>query len=309
MFSTVVLSILVLSIGILTTVYFILLRGPWPEKSDFTVDFDKVRQLAAAKKSELPSRLNYLVIADGELPSWGVVAGDFGDPHKIEFPSFQLVYDDKTAIIEAPYNKRLFDKFPYGKNFYQENYGIMQQALLEADFIIATHEHWDHLGGVAQSAHLDQLLPKSIFTKKQINGPTIKDAEFPEHAFDHYTAIDYDGYHRVAPGVVLIEAPGHSVGHQFVYMVLQNGTEFLLTGDVVWVTANFEKQKARPWLANKKRLENRKQIAHQMRWIYDEFYVNKKQPITMLTTHDPEQHTRYKAEGLLHEGFQVMKGQ
>jgi len=91
-----------------------------------------------------------------------------------------------------------------------------------------------------------------------------------------------------------------------VYVVLQNGTEFLFTGDVVWVTVNFEKQKARPWLANKKRLENRKQIAHQMRWIYDEFYTNEDQQIAMLTTHDPEQHKQYLADGLLHEGFQVM---
>jgi glyoxylase-like metal-dependent hydrolase (beta-lactamase superfamily II) len=308
MLSILLSSSSIMSIGILTSVYFALLRGPWPKKSNFTVDFDKVRQLADADTNDLPSCINYLVIADGELPSWGAVAGEFGEPHAIEFPSFQLVYDDKTAIIETPYNKRLFEKFPYGKNFYQANYDLMQQALLEADFIIATHEHWDHLGGVAQSAHFDQLLSKSIFTKKQINGPTIKDAEFPEYAFDQYTALDYDGYHRVAPGVVLIEAPGHSVGHQFVYVLLQNGTEFLFTGDVVWVTANFEKQKARPWLANKKRLENREQIAHQMKWIYDEFYMNDQQHITMLTTHDPEQHQRYKATGLLHEGFHITNG-
>lgn len=302
----IVSSIIVIIIGILIAGYFMLFRGPWPEKSDFTVDFDKVRQLADADKSELPLQINCLVIATGELPSWGVVAGEFGGAYNIEFPSFQLVYADKTAIIEAPYNKTLFDKFPYGREFYQANYDIMQQALLEAEFIIPTHEHWDHLGGIAQSDHIEQILPKAILTKEQINGPTITDAEFPEHAFDHYEALEYETYHRVAPGVVLIEAPGHSVGHQFVYVVLQNGTEFLFTDDVVWVTTNFEKQKARPWLANKKRLENREQIAHQMRWIYDEFYTNKDQQIMMLTTHDPEQHKQYIEEGLLHEGSQVI---
>ncbi len=304
--SIIVSSIIIIIIGALIAGYFILIRGPWPEKSDFTVDFDKVRQLSAADRSELPLQINYLVIATGELPVFAVVAGEFGGACNIEFPSFQLLYKNKTAIIEAPFNKKLFDKFNYGKEFYHVNYEIMQKALLEAKFIIPTHEHWDHLGGVAQSENISQLLLKTILTKKQINGPTITDAEFPEHAFDHYKALEYDTYHRIAPGVVLIEAPGHSVGHQFVYVVLQNGTEFLFTGDVVWVTVNFEKQKARPWLANKKRLENRKQIAHQMRWIYDEFYTNEDQQIAMLTTHDPEQHKQYLADGLLHEGFQVM---
>lgn len=301
--SIMIAGIVIILVEILIAGYFILLRGPWPEKSNFTVDFNKVRQLAEADKRELPLRINSLVIATGELPSWGVVAGEFGGAYQIEFPSFQLVYADKTAMIEVPYNKTLFEKFPYGKEFYQTNYDIMQKALLTTEFIIPTHEHWDHLGGIAQSENLSQLLPKTILTKEQINGPTIKDAEFPEHAFDQYNALEYDTYHRVAPGVVLIKAPGHSVGHQFVYVVLQNGTEFLFTGDVVWVMANFEKQKARPWLANKKRLENRDQIAHQMRWMYDEFYTNDAQQITMLTTHDPEQHQQYLAKGLLHDGL------
>ena len=305
--SIIILSIIIIIIiGVIMSSYFMLIRGPWPEKSDFSVDFHKVRQLAAAEKSKLPLQINYLVIATGKLPRFGVVAGEFGEACNIEFPSFQLLYEDKTVIIEAPYNKYLFDKLKYGKEFYQENYDIMQKALLEAEFIIPTHEHWDHLGGVAQSENISQLLLKTILTKKQINGPTITDAEFPEHAFDHYKAIEYDTYHRVAPGVVLIEAPGHSVGHQFVYVVLQNGTEYLFTGDVLWVTLNFKYRKVRPLLANMKRMENRKQIAHQMRWLYDEFYTNKDQRIKMLTTHEPEQHKQYLSDGLLHEGFQVM---
>lgn len=42
------------------------------------------------------------------------------------------------------------------------------------------------------------------------------------------------------------------------------------------------------------------------KWLYNEFYKNDDQQITMLTTHDPEQHEQYIAKGLLHEGFQVI---
>ncbi len=286
--------------------YLILFHGPWPRRSDFSIDFSRVRELAADTRENLPSAIRILTVATGELPGWGVVAGDFGGkPAGIDFPSFQIVYRDKTAIIEAPFNKKLFDKFPYGKDFDKANYQTMQRALLAADFILPTHEHWDHLGGIAQSEHIDALLPKTIFTQEQLHGPTIADAQFPEGSLDGYTPLVYDTYHRAAPGVVLIKAPGHSAGHQFVYVQLQDGREYLFTGDVCWVNRNLEKRRNRPWLASKKRLENRRQIAHQMRYLHDEFYANRSQKIIQISTHDPAQHARYIREGLLEEGFQL----
>jgi glyoxylase-like metal-dependent hydrolase (beta-lactamase superfamily II) len=265
-----------------------------------------VRKLAADNKEQLPIDINMLTIATGKLPSFGVVAGAFGEKDvEIDFPSFQLVYEDKTAIIEAPFSRRLFDRCPYGEEYYQDNYEIMQKALLEAEFFLATHEHWDHLGGIAQSKHIGKLLPKAIFTNEQINGPTIVDAEFPEGVFDGYASLEYADYHRVAPGVVVIKAPGHSVGHQFVYVHLQNGREFLFIGDVVWANKNFRERKNRPWLASKKRLENRRQISHQMKYLHDEFYANEGQSIKMIATHDPRQHQGYIQAGLMNSGFQV----
>ena len=302
-----------ITLGIITTVfigflacgYLMLFRGAWPDRTDFSIDFDQIRQLAAADDAEYPLRLNRLVIATGELPGWGVVAGDLkGGPHGIEFPSFQLVYADKTAIIEVPFNQRLFEKFPFGKNFFGKNYDKMQEALLAADIIVPTHEHWDHLGGIAQSENIRKLLPKTVLTTRQINGPTIKDAEFPENAFDGYQPVRNERYQRIAPGLVVIAAPGHSVGHQFVFCRLRDGTEFLFTGDVVWVTENLRKRLSRPWLASKKRLENRRQIAHQMKWLFDEFYSNENQTIHMVTTHDPKQHRQYMEKGLIHGGFE-----
>jgi glyoxylase-like metal-dependent hydrolase (beta-lactamase superfamily II) len=129
------------------------------------------------------------------------------------------------------------------------------------------------------------------------------DAEFPEGILENYTPIEYEKYHCVSPGVVLIKSPGHSVGHQFIYVQLQNGSEFLFTGDVVWVNKNFETKKSRPWIASKKRLENRNQIAHQMKFLYDEFYSNENQKINMLPTHDPEVHKDYISKGIIHKGI------
>jgi glyoxylase-like metal-dependent hydrolase (beta-lactamase superfamily II) len=301
--SIIKVTALIVSI-ILLLVYLLFIKGKWPKYSEFNIDFDQVRELAKSSKEKLPEQINILTIATGELPSWAVSAGDFSKNNaKIVFPCFQLTYNNKTAIIEAPYNKRLFDKFSFGKEYYQDNYELMQKALLDADFIVPTHEHWDHLGGIAQSENIDKIIGKTLLTKEQINGPTIVDAEFPKGILENYKPVDYENYYCISPGVILIKSPGHSVGHQFVFVQLQNGNEFLFTGDVVWVGRNFKTHKSRPWIASKKRLENRHQISHQMRYLYDEFYMNKNQKIFLLSTHDPEQHEDYIKKELIYKGI------
>jgi glyoxylase-like metal-dependent hydrolase (beta-lactamase superfamily II) len=55
----------------------------------------------------------------------------------------------------------------------------------------------------------------------------------------------YDQYQAIAPGVVLIKAPGHTPGSQMVYVQTANGAELLLIGDVAWHSRNIELQRER----------------------------------------------------------------
>ena len=48
-----------------------------------------------------------------------------------------------------------------------------------------------------------------------------------------FRTIDYDRLYAVAPGVVLVSAPGHSPGSQLVYVRLADYREVLLVGDLV----------------------------------------------------------------------------
>ncbi|WP_321990771.1 MBL fold metallo-hydrolase [Marispirochaeta aestuarii] len=286
--------------------YILFFTGNWPKKADFNIQFDVVRNLCKVSKSELPQSINILTIATGKLPSWAVSAGDFsGSGYNIEFPCFQIVYENKSVIVEVPFNKYLYNKFSFKQNYFQDSFDLMQKALLEADIIIPTHEHWDHLGGIAQSPNLNEIIHKVILTPEQIKGPTIVDAEFPNHFLSQISPFEYKDYSSIAPGIVLIKAPGHSVGHQFIYIQLQNGREFLFTGDVVWVNRNFETCKNCPWIASKKRLENRHQISHQMKYLYDNFVDNKNQKIVMVSTHDPKQHKEYIDKGYINEGLNL----
>ena len=65
-----------------------------------------------------------------------------------------------------------------------------------------------------------------------------------------FIALDYEGLYPVAPGVVLIKAPGHSPDQQMVYARLQSGREILHSVDSAWIYDNIlqEKPKAAPWV-------------------------------------------------------------
>ncbi|MFW9917189.1 MAG: hypothetical protein ACFFGZ_16415 [Candidatus Thorarchaeota archaeon] len=291
--------------------YFLFERNYIPEVSNFHLDMQIVRELAATEKNQLPIRLNSVIVAEGEIPDWIVVAG--GAPHNfpISFASFQVVYNGKTGIIECPFNKALYDKFSRfqllgikGKAFYQEKYDSMQKAMLEADFIIATHEHWDHVGGIAQSSHLEELMKKTVLTPEQLRGHTINMAGFPQGAFDDYIPLKYDQYHVLAPGVVLIKAPGHSVGSQMIYVKLQDGKEFLLIGDVGWNMVNIEKLANHSRIGMLFRYENGKQLGHQLRWLFDNIYQDPIEKLHILTSHDLEQLQNYRRTGIIGDKFE-----
>ena len=290
--------------------YYLFERNVIPKDSNFTLDLEVVRNLAISEKNKLPTQLNSLIVAEGEIPDWIVVAG--GAPHNfnISFTSFQVVYNDKTIIIECPFNKSLYDKFCRfkllgikGKAFYENNFNIMQKALLEADFILSTHEHWDHTGGIAQSAHINDLIKKVVLTSEQVSGHTIKMANFPQEVLDNYNPLKYDQYHVLAPGIVLIKAPGHSSGSQMIFVQLKNGEEFLFIGDIAWNMVNITHLKNHSRIGMLLRYENGKFLGHQLRWLFDNIWNNPKESINIVTSHDLKQLEYYRRIGLIGDHF------
>jgi glyoxylase-like metal-dependent hydrolase (beta-lactamase superfamily II) len=297
--------------AILVLEYYLFKKNEIPKKSDFKLDVGELRELVDAGNNGLPVRLNSLIVAEGEIPDWIVVAGGAPNGFPISFTSFQAVYDDKTVIIESPFDKGLYDKFCgyrllgiKGRHFDEENYEIMQRAMLEAECIVATHEHWDHVGGIAQSPHIGELLKKTVLTKEQVHGHTIEKAEFPEGAFDDYNPLEYDQYHVLAPGIVLIKAPGHSLGSQMIFVRLRGGEEFLFIGDVGWNMVNIESLTNHSRMGMLLRHEDGKQLGNQIRWLYENIYDNPDEGIHLITSHDPSQIEEYIGAGLIGEEFE-----
>ena len=92
---------------------------------------------------------------------------------------------------------------------------------------------------------------------------------------------------QLAPGVVVAPSPGHTLGSQVVYVMLQDGREFLLIGDIVWAMSNISELKIRPLLTQLLIFdpdEDRSAIKQQVRALHE---LSRNEPeLVLLPSHD-----------------------
>ena len=106
----------------------------------------------------------------------------------------------------------------------------------------------------------------------------------PERRAEQFICLSYGRYYPVAPGMVLIKAPGHSPDMQMVYLRLQSGREYLHSIDAAWNEANIRdvKGKAAPWVK-----EDVAAVMAQLRWLNRALTTDEPQ-LHILVTHDGE---------------------
>ncbi len=224
--------------------YWLIVESHMPGDATFALDIDRVRAVAAEITGDKPSAIEVQEIAQITFPATGVVAGDGWDGTLLPVYSYRLIYPDSSIIVDTGLTPDMggsaltkFDAAALQR---------VQAAMSTATQIVITHEHMDHIGGLTAHPDLATVLPKTKLTREQLSEPKRSEpAKFPEHALDGYQPPVYDHYHALAPGVVLIKAPGHTPGSQIVYVQTAGGAELLLIGDVAWHFRNIELQRER----------------------------------------------------------------
>ncbi len=227
--------------------YWLFIDNRMPADAHYGLDLADIRQLADSLPGDKPSQVRYEKVMAFSFPGAAVVSGDSWRGTDMSVYAYQLVYPDHTVVIDTAMDRSIA-KPDFMVPFYDDDaYARVQQAMDRAAMILITHEHMDHIGGLAQHPRLAALLPATRLTDIQLaNTDRMKPAKLPLDLFKDYQPLRYQGLQAIAPGVVLIAAPGHTPGSQMVYVRQADGQELLFLGDVSWHARNIETQRERP---------------------------------------------------------------
>jgi len=302
---TLLVVVAVLVVIALGAGWYLLGRTPVPEKSSYSLDLTQVRQLSASLPGDPPVRVNHEQVAVGSLPEGAVFAGrSLRDQHPMTHGAYQVLYGDGSFVqIDSAFDADMLHVMNPQAEFSAEGWKAVQRGLAEAKIVVITHEHPDHLGGIARFPNPEKLVGRLVLNKEQLgNGPALSLVKFPDALAKAVTPIEYERYYPLAPGVVLIRAPGHTPGSQLVYVRLASGQELLFIGDVAWHMDQLRELWYRPRLITDVFLhENRAQVLDEFRTLHD---LAEHEPVLIVVSHDVDERKQLLASHDLGEHFE-----
>jgi glyoxylase-like metal-dependent hydrolase (beta-lactamase superfamily II) len=249
----------------------------------------RVRAAATVIPGAQPSRINYIKLAESHRPLSDIIEGGSKDNYVSARTAFQVVYPTGTVMIDSGMDQPVHRFFGFGREepYWPERNVAVQEALKQAKLIVVTHEHGDHVAGVIRSDSRKEIAAKTMLTREQMRTlllyPQMPEIRLTPEAARDYIVVDYESYLPVAPGLVLIKAPGHTTGHQMIYVRLDSGREYLFIGDVAWTLANVTQLKLRPAATMRRISEDATALGHQLRWIRQ---VMDQEKLIVIPSHD-----------------------
>jgi glyoxylase-like metal-dependent hydrolase (beta-lactamase superfamily II) len=263
----------------------------------YAIDLSALHQAAVAGGGPLPERIEVEKVGTFAFPRTLVVAGQGFRMHQMVLLAHRVVWPDRSIVIDTAMAPAAAQKMP-GSKLDTAAFDRLEAALKKASAIVFTHEHQDHVGGVAAAPDFAAIAPKVKMTREQLDSPKLERGEFPPGALSALAPLDYHGLCAVAPGVVLQQAPGHSPGSQLVYVELANGQRFLFIGDIAWTHDNITGQRGRPRIATVLMKEDRPAVAAQLRAL-----AALPADVHVIAAHDPVALQNDLQAGLYRQGF------
>jgi glyoxylase-like metal-dependent hydrolase (beta-lactamase superfamily II) len=254
------------------------------------------RALIRAVPGDLPTAIGYVNVAELSWALSDAVADAPKTTVSSPTPVFQIRFARGWIIVDAGMNRELAAAAKDTSRFFDDRYSQAIAAMRGAGLIVITHEHYDHIGTVVHSAVADELAPKTLLTRTQMEWLLHRPGTLTpldSTRAGHYIVVDYDGLLPIAPGVVLIKAPGHTPGSQVVYVKLASGREVIVSGDVAWNHLGIEAERQKPDSAS--RHEDRPAIASELAWLHQA----ERAGVSVVVSHDGEQLKSLVRQGVL----------
>jgi glyoxylase-like metal-dependent hydrolase (beta-lactamase superfamily II) len=246
---------------------------------------DRVRIASLMVPGRLPESIQVLEFGEAHPAGSLLLEGGDPEPRRITYTVFQVRYADGWIMIDAGMDAGLDPAV----TIWEEQYDMVQRAVLGASLIVLTHEHHDHIAGIVRSRSAETVGAKALLTRAQVESMLTKpshelvriDAEMAQR----YVTVDYEDLLPIAPGVVLIKAAGHTPGSQMIFIRLSTGAEVLVIGDITWTMAGVEQRRQKPEAVSTAIGEDRSAIQQQLDWLHE---VMATQGVTVVNSHDGE---------------------
>ena len=176
-----------------------------PASPAWSANLADIRRVAAMIPGPRPLRINMLKFAESRRTKNFSVQGAPVEPSVQARTVFQVVYRDGTVMIDSGMDQQVHNFFGRGvvEPYFPDAAKEVDRALLGAKSIVVTHEHGDHVAGVIHSPIADQLAPKTILTRTQVdtllNNPQMPEIKLTPAMAAKYNVVDYDKVHAVRP--------------------------------------------------------------------------------------------------------------
>jgi glyoxylase-like metal-dependent hydrolase (beta-lactamase superfamily II) len=277
---------------------------PHPYAADLLA---RVRAAAKTIPGPLPNSINYIKVAESHRPLSDIIVGGSQQDYVSARTAFQVIFSDGSVMIDSGMDDAVHKFFGFGRvePYWADRNAILQRALKSAKLIVITHEHGDHVAGVIRTDSRQEIAVKTLMTRAQVQTlttyPQMPEIRLTPEMAGSYIVIDYQEYLPVAPGMVLIKAPGHTPGHQMVYVRLDSGREYLFIGDVGWTLDNVTKLKLRPEATMRRIGESAPALMFELTWIKE---VMDHEGLIVIPSHDDVLLTDLTAKQLIGETLQ-----
>lgn len=203
----------------------------------YPIDLAAIRAESDTMPGAVPERIEIEVLSFQQVPRIAMQAGADWAPVDLIRTSYRLVWPDRSVIIDTGHDEKSA-RATGAKIYERPAWDRLQAALKTADTIVVTHEHGDHIGGLAASPALASIAPRALLLPEQA-------AVLPAAQRRAVQPLRYSSLRAIAPGVVLIRAAGHTPGSQMVYVRRGDGHEYIFMGDTASLTGNVTTLRAR----------------------------------------------------------------
>lgn len=220
--------------------YWLLLDNRPGDAAPKPVTIVQLRELAASLPGQAPAEVRVELVGWRRLPGTLFAAGIGLKRRLIGIMAFELpVAGGKPIMIDSGLTQVQASEM--GLEAFRADYQArVDQALAGAGLILITHEHPDHIGGLAhlpgaggdRVARLNTPQRQTIGTMRG-QGNVARPANDPDKPY------------AAAPGVVVIPAPSHTPGSQIVFVRLATGREYLFAGDIATLDLSWREVRAR----------------------------------------------------------------